>query len=61
MTTAIPHTPLTVQRFADTAEPEARHVLEEVMSGTGLRPKAWQCYRSLWYYRFADEELLPRA
>jgi glutamine synthetase len=26
--TAIPHTPLTVQRFADTAEPEARHVLE---------------------------------
>ena len=28
MTTAIPHTPLTVQRFADTAEPEARHVLE---------------------------------
>jgi len=27
-TTAIPHTPLTVQRFADTAEPEARHVFE---------------------------------
>ena len=28
MTTAIPHTPLTVQRFADTAEPEPRHVFE---------------------------------
>ena len=40
---------------------EARHVLEEVMSDSGLRPRAWQCYRSLWYYTFADEELLPRA
>ena len=28
MTTAIPHTPLTVQRFADSAHPEPRHVLE---------------------------------
>ena len=28
MTTAIPHTPVTVQRFADTAQPEPRHVFE---------------------------------
>ena len=31
------------------------------MSPTGLRPKGWQCYRSLWYYTFADEELVARA
>jgi glutamine synthetase len=28
VTTAIPHTPLTVQRYADTAEPQPRHALE---------------------------------
>ena len=39
----------------------ARRDLEALMSPTGLRPKGWQCYRSLWYYTFAGEELVARV
>jgi hypothetical protein len=38
---------------------EARRVLEEELADTDLRPKAWQCYRSLWYHSYADEQLVP--
>jgi hypothetical protein len=36
---------------------QARAVLEELMGSTGLRPKAWEGYRPLWYFGFADEPL----
>jgi hypothetical protein len=36
----------------------ARVAIEEIMGGTGLRPSAWECYRPLWYFTFADEPLV---
>jgi hypothetical protein len=37
---------------------QARAVLEELMGPTGLRPKAWEGYRPLWYFSFAGERLV---
>ncbi|MEU6245359.1 hypothetical protein [Streptomyces sp. NPDC047024] len=36
----------------------ARAAIERIMKPTGLRPTAWECYRPLWYFTFADETLV---
>ncbi len=36
---------------------KARMVFERLLSGTGLRPRTWENYRSLWYFEFAGVEL----
>jgi hypothetical protein len=36
---------------------KARALLEELMGPTGLRPKAWEGYRPLWYFSFGGESL----
>ncbi|MFI1868561.1 hypothetical protein [Streptomyces jumonjinensis] len=36
----------------------AREVIEEITGPSGLRPTAWECYRPLWYFSFADEALV---
>ncbi|MFF4767383.1 hypothetical protein ACFY1V_12795 [Streptomyces sp. NPDC001255] len=36
----------------------ARTVVERAMSPTGLRPVGWECYRPLWYFTYAGEDLL---
>lgn len=36
---------------------KARAEIERIMGGTGLRPRAWECYRPLWYFSFAGEHL----
>jgi hypothetical protein len=35
----------------------ARTELERIVGSSGLRPKPWECYRSLWYFTFAGERL----
>ncbi|MEV0394146.1 hypothetical protein [Polymorphospora rubra] len=35
----------------------ARASIEEMLGGRGLRPRAWECYRPLWYFSFAGEPL----
>ena len=37
---------------------QARAVIEDLMGATGLRPAAWEGYRPLWYFSFADEPLV---
>jgi hypothetical protein len=38
-----------------------RKGLEDLFKPTGLRPQSWENYRPLWYFTFADEELVcPR-
>ncbi|MCX4461164.1 hypothetical protein OG585_47170 (plasmid) [Streptomyces sp. NBC_01340] len=36
----------------------ARQAIETVMAPTGLRPVGWECYRPLWYFTYAGQELL---
>lgn len=36
---------------------KARAAIEEVTGSSGLRPAAWEGYRSLWYFTFAGESL----
>jgi hypothetical protein len=36
----------------------ARREVERIVGPTGLRPKAWECYRPLWYFTFGDESLV---
>ncbi|GAB3971106.1 hypothetical protein GCM10029978_045670 [Actinoallomurus acanthiterrae] len=36
----------------------ARAEIERIMKPSGLRPVAWECYRPLWYFTFADETLV---
>ncbi|MGW2468050.1 hypothetical protein [Streptomyces bauhiniae] len=36
----------------------ARAAIEKIMEPSGLRPTAWECYRPLWYFTFADETLV---
>ncbi|GAA3791837.1 hypothetical protein [Streptomyces chiangmaiensis] len=36
----------------------ARNEIEKIMKPSGLRPAAWECYRPLWYFTFADESLV---
>lgn len=36
----------------------ARAEIEKIMEPSGLRPTAWECYRPLWYFTFADETLV---
>ncbi|MEU8954878.1 hypothetical protein AB0C93_11285 [Streptomyces sp. NPDC048518] len=37
---------------------QARTEIERVMTATGLRPVAWECYRPLWYFTYAGEDLV---
>ncbi|MFE5827730.1 hypothetical protein ACFQ7B_39100 [Streptomyces erythrochromogenes] len=37
---------------------KARTVLEDILGPTGLRPKAWECYRPLWHFTFGPERLV---
>lgn len=37
---------------------QARTIFEDVLGPTGLRPKAWECYRPLWYFTFGTEPLV---
>lgn len=36
----------------------ARREIERIVGPTGLRPRAWECYRPLWYFTFAGETLV---
>jgi len=36
----------------------ARREIEWIVGPTGLRPRAWECYRPLWYFTFAGETLV---
>ena len=36
----------------------ARAEIEKIMEPSGLRPTAWECYRPLWYFTFANETLV---
>lgn len=36
----------------------ARRTIEKIMSPSGLRPAAWECYRPLWYFTFNGEPLV---
>lgn len=36
---------------------KARKRLEEMFETTGMRPRSWENYRSLWYLKFGDEVL----
>ncbi len=36
---------------------EARKTIESLYGGTGLRPRLWQNYRSLWFLDFAGEHM----
>lgn len=38
----------------------ARAVIEKIVGPSGLRPAAWECYRSLWYFTFAGEFLVGK-
>lgn len=36
---------------------KARKIIERMFVQTKMRPRVWEDYRSLWYLKFADEEL----
>lgn len=36
----------------------ARVEIERILGSSGLRPAAWECYRPLWHFTFAGEELV---
>ena len=36
---------------------QARKIMEEIFLPTEMRPRPWEDYRSLWYLKFANEEL----
>jgi len=36
---------------------EARHMMEGIFEGTGLRPRVWENYRGLWYLAYAGHPL----
>lgn len=36
----------------------ARTAIEWAMAPTGLRPVGWECYRPLWYFTYAGEDLV---
>ncbi len=36
----------------------ARRDIERIFDNTGLRPAAWEGYRSLWYFKFGSEWLV---
>ncbi|MFB7298132.1 hypothetical protein ACH4LQ_31115 [Streptomyces globisporus] len=36
----------------------ARTLIERTLAPTGLRPASWECYRPLWYFTFAGEDLV---
>ncbi|MEH0572890.1 MULTISPECIES: hypothetical protein [Streptomyces] len=36
----------------------ARQAIERAMAPTGLRPLGWECYRPLWYFTYAGQDLL---
>jgi hypothetical protein len=36
----------------------ARAEIEQILGPSGLRPRAWECYRPLWYFTFAGERLV---
>lgn len=36
----------------------ARAEIEQLLSGSRLRPQPWECYRPLWYFTFAGERLV---
>ncbi|MBQ1100990.1 hypothetical protein KBY55_34285 [Streptomyces sp. b94] len=37
---------------------QARTAIERAMAPTGLRPVGWECYRPLWYFTYAGEDLV---
>jgi len=38
----------------------ARRAIESIVGPSGLRPKAWEGYRPLWYFTFAGQSLIDR-
>ena len=36
---------------------EARKIIEDIFLSTEMRPRPWEDYRTLWYLKFANEEL----
>lgn len=39
---------------------QARIAIEDILGTAGLRPRGWECYRPLWYFTFAGQELVGR-
>jgi hypothetical protein len=37
---------------------QARGAIERAMAPTGLLPVGWECYRPLWYFTYAGQELV---
>lgn len=37
---------------------QARAAIEGILQESDLRPRAWECYRPLWYFTFAGERLV---
>lgn len=37
---------------------QARTAIERALASTGLRPVGWECYRPLWYFTYAGEDLV---
>ncbi|MFJ5721035.1 hypothetical protein [Streptomyces sp. NPDC093149] len=37
---------------------QARTAIERAMAPTGLKPVGWECYRPLWYFTYAGEDLV---
>lgn len=37
---------------------KARQEIERIVGPSELRPQAWECYRPLWYFTFAGEDLV---
>lgn len=57
-----PHTPVMDRLLARGAEKiefhlRARKDIESIFLPTQLRPQSWECYRSFWFYRFAEEPI----
>lgn len=40
---------------------QARQAIEQAMKPTGLLPVGWECYRPLWYFTFAGQELVDAS
>lgn len=36
---------------------KTRKLVEELYINTSLRPQSWECYRPLWYFNFANENM----
>jgi len=57
-----PHVPEHYDLLADDARDieyylTIRKSMEDLYSNANLKPKAWECYRSLWYYYYSNQKV----